>query len=88
MLKVGYDKVPATNNSTREFKPLDYTGVEYDKDGLADASKYIPSDYDLVYLKTNFGNIKNGWWAGNEFFCRKLLDGEKVLKWKKNKDMI
>lgn len=80
MLKVGLSKNPDTN------RILNYPQVKYDLDGWADASVYLPKEFDLVYLRCEESNkTVRGW------FCGKYWDGlrykdQKVLYWKRCDD--
>ena len=85
MLRVGHSKILMPNGGT---KILDYLMVEVDENGFADASKYAPVEYDLLYLITDKGFRKNGWWCGNSYYSHRLKNDETVISWKKNKDMV
>jgi hypothetical protein len=85
MLRVGHSKIPLPNGGT---KILDYLMVEVDEEGFADSSKYSPLEYDLLYLITDQGKRKNGWWCGNSYYSHRLHPDENVIAWKKNKDML
>jgi hypothetical protein len=58
-----------------------YSLVEYGDNGWADANKYLPLEYDLVYVKLK-EKILMGWrsmgkWIGLRF------DNEPVYAWKR-----
>ncbi len=63
-----------------------YKHIEYDNEGWADADKFHPIDFDLLYLKLEgvIGTIR-GWCCGHVWDGLKY-NGEKVLKWKFIKD--
>ena len=65
---------------------ISYRHVRFDEDGWADASKWLPADYDLVFLKLERGPTIAGWAYGNEFLGLKLKDDDKVLYWKRKPD--
>jgi hypothetical protein len=61
-----------------------YVDVPLDKDGYADASEYLPVEYDLMYLKIEGKGIKPGWWNGNRWDGLNIKPDDKVLYWKRN----
>jgi len=78
MQKVGNKLSP---NSDRYFT---YPMVEYDEDLWADASKFLPLEYDLLYLKIeNKKSIIRGWYTGYGWDGAKFEENDKVLCWKK-----
>lgn len=79
MKKVGRDKFITKSRKVRKFS---YKDVKYDEDGWADASKYQPIDFDLVFMKTTEGKVKSGWIATNVWEGIRLRPEEKVIKWK------
>lgn len=80
-----YLKVGRKVHETDE-KYFTYKQVEYDKEGWADADKFHPVDFDLLYLQIegSTGTLR-GWCSGNAWDGLKY-NGEKVLKWKFVKD--
>lgn len=64
-----------------------YNNVKYDKNGWADAKKYLPGEYDLLKVKLKSGVIKSAWLSNNKFDGLKLKDDEEVLFWTRNKSM-
>lgn len=64
----------------------EYRHVTYDEDGWADASKWLPADYDLVFMKTERGPTLPGWSYGNGFEGMRLKSTDKVLYWKHKPD--
>ncbi len=62
-----------------------YPMVKYDCDGWADASKYSPIDYDLLFLKIEGlkGTIR-GWCSQNRWDGMKWKEGYKVKYWKRS----
>lgn len=63
-----------------------YKDVKYDEDGWADANKYLPADYDLVYLKIEDQPCVCGWSAGNSWDGLQVKKEDKVLFWKRKFD--
>lgn len=63
--------------------PLSYRRVEKDKDGWADADKFLPEDFDLVQMKTSTGKIFVGWLVGNGWDGLKIKPTDVVVKWRK-----
>lgn len=63
-----------------------YTNLPLSPEGWVDATKFYPLPYDLceLYLKDK---IRTGWWTGQGWFGRRLKQDEKVLFWKKEKEM-
>ena len=76
MLKVG---MPKENT---------YSKVEFDKDGWADASKFIPRDFDLCELKLKDRKARPGWALGPNWDGLNMKPEFEVLYWKifKEKD--
>ena len=65
-------------------KLLDYSRVEYDKRGFADASRFLPIEFELCNLKTTIGTIVPGWWDGVSFYSHKIKNRDlKVVAWEK-----
>lgn len=62
----------------------DYSMVEFDKDGWADAKRFIPADFDLCLLKIK-GKNKNepGWASGRNWDGLRIKKDDEVLFWKR-----
>lgn len=73
MIKVGVDKIA-------------YHNLKYDANGWADASKYLPKDYDLVWMKIEHKRNKSGWINGKEWNAIGLKDSDVVLYWKRRRE--
>lgn len=69
------------------FTKLSYDDVKYNKDGWADATKYAPSRFEIVVLKTK-NKMANGWYQGGEWFSRKWGKNLQVLQWKPSKEIF
>lgn len=61
-----------------------YTDVDFDKNGWADATKYLPDEFDLCYLRTDSG-MKIGWFCGNGWDGKTVEKWDVITKWKRNK---
>ena len=61
-----------------------YRNVRYHPGGWADAKQFYPTNYDLLYLKTNKEGIKAGWKSPHGWDGLKIEAGEEVLFWKRN----
>lgn len=67
-------------------KPFIYKDVIFDEDDWADASKYLPLDYDLCYCKGKHGTL-SGWHNGNTWDGSKITPDFEVLYWRMNYDV-
>lgn len=76
---------PVKVNSFSPTKLFRYCQVIYEEDNWADSTKYLPADFDLVFLKTDKG-IKNGWHTGIGWDGKNVKADEKVYLWKLNYD--
>ena len=59
-----------------------YNRVVSDDDGWADASKFLPADYDLCEIMTDEGK-KNGWCHGRSWDGYKIEQGDKIISWRR-----
>jgi len=75
--KVGLTRLK--NNAPSFF----YRDVIYDKEGWADASKYLPEDYDLVFLKIEGKDICHGWSTGQNWDGCNIKRSDNILSWKR-----
>lgn len=80
-MKVGRDKI--SKPRLREFS---YRDIFYDEDGWADATKYLPEDFDLITMKMKNGDYKSGWSIGNSWRGARLRKDDEVLYWKRKSD--
>lgn len=67
-------------------KDIGYKSIKFDADKWADASEYLPMEFDLCYLKTNERTF-SGWHTGFCWDGLKIKPRENVLFWKLNYDM-
>ena len=84
MRKVGKDIV--INKKTNKKRKFSYTDVKYDDEKWADASEYLPADFDLVFLRIQDKPITSGWINGIKWEGLKVIEADKVLYWKKRKE--
>jgi len=66
-------------------KKFTYTKVLYQKDGWADATKFLPLKYDLVNIKFEKKTV-HGWWDGLNWIGLKITPEDKALAWNKKED--
>lgn len=74
--------VANTGRKTKE-KEYFYRDVQYDIDGWADATKWLPADYDLVIMRLKNRPTIVGWSVGKEWISLRLKDNDTVLQWRK-----
>jgi hypothetical protein len=79
MIKVGITKITPKDKKKRKAT---YSDVEFDDDGWADASKYLPENYDLVRFKTANATY-NGWSRGRKWDGLRVEGQQEVLYWKR-----
>lgn len=61
-----------------------YNDVQYDPDKWADASKFLPGDFDLVFLKVDGQKKKVPAWSnGQKWDGANFREEYNVLYWKK-----
>lgn len=66
-----------------QFVRFSYRDVVYDDDDWADASRFLPADYDMMSLKLDTGRKIPGWIQGNQWEALRLKPGNQVLFWKR-----
>jgi hypothetical protein len=71
----------------KRTKKYSYIHVETDERGWADAKKYLPVPFDLVYVDDG-EKIVTGWWSGTFWDGLRLKKDTKVIKWKRERDYI
>lgn len=66
-----------------------YKNVVYDSERFADATKYLPKDYDICDLKVQqeAGKIFSGWHTGTGWDGRKLLKDYTVTHWRRREEI-
>jgi len=81
MFKVGKDVI--YDHKKRKKRNFLYDDVIYDNDQWADAKKYLPADYDLLYLKIeNHPRILPGWSVGKKWDGLDIKQDYKITHWK------
>lgn len=84
MIKVGVHKVPYVNKKGEDsLRYVTYADIKYDLDGWVDSQKFLPADYDLVYLKIKDKPTKFGWIVGKRWDGLRVLNEDEVLYWKR-----
>jgi hypothetical protein len=82
-MKVGLDEV--YDEKTGKKRKFTYSDVEYDADKWVDASKFLPADFDLVFIKSlSRKEAISGWSIGKKWDGLHIKPEEKILFWKKN----
>lgn len=71
-----------TKKRKSNFRKAEYRDCKFDIDGWADSKKYLPKDFDLVYMKTK-DKTCHGWHCGNIWDGLKIQPEYNVLYWKK-----
>ena len=83
MLKVGTDLI--FDKKKGKERKISYADIPYDEDGWVDSSKFLPADFDLVYLKSpNHIKTVSGWWSGKIWDGLNIAPDDEVLYWKRN----
>lgn len=80
MIKIGTLRDSIRKNKKKGYWA--YSDIETDKDGWADASKFLPADCDLVYLRTENDKTKKGWHCGNQWDGLHLSKKDVIKFWK------
>lgn len=62
---------------------MEYLDVEYDQNGWADPSKFLPADCDLMCLKLQNGKQVNGWLVGDRWEGLKKKKTDRVVAWRR-----
>lgn len=84
MRKVGVDFIPTTKRKRR----ISYKDIkdEYDEDGWMDANKYMPGNYDLMFLKVKDKGILSGWAIGKSWDGLTIKPDDEVIAWKRKSE--
>lgn len=73
------------DKKTQKLRKFTYQDVTYDSDGWADAEKFKPCNYDLVYIKAlNKRKIITAWKTPNSWDGFRLPADGNVLYWKRH----
>jgi hypothetical protein len=81
--KVGVISTIVNKRGIEVKKQVGYQDVPYDKDGWADASLFLPREFDLVRLKTSTNKEVNGWLSTTMWDGLKLKKSDQVVGWKR-----
>ena len=77
------EKTVVEDKKTGKQRKFGYRDIPFDQDGWADAKKYLPEDYDLMFLKTK-DKTYNGWSIGTKWDGKSIDSDAEVLYWKRN----
>ncbi len=83
MKKLGVDIIfdPKKNVNRK----ISYNDIEYDADRWCDASRFMPADFDLVYLKfSDDRKIRSGWSIGKIWDGLNINPEVKITYWKRH----
>jgi len=64
-----------------------YREVPFDIDGWALASRYLPADYDMMYMRCDDERTIPGWCNGTKWLGMRLRD-QKVIAWKRKPEEV
>jgi hypothetical protein len=81
-------KVVINTGKKSKEKQYFYRNVDYDAEGWADAKKWLPADYDLVYMKIRGKPTIVGWSVGKEWLGLRLKDGDVITSWRRKPDEL
>lgn len=94
-IKVGLIKkyIPTVDKKTGRTKkmPVFYSYIKdviYDIDGWADAKRFLPEDFDLVYLRLKRNRTIPGWINGLSWHGSRLKTNDEVLFWKRKEEEL
>lgn len=87
IIKVG-DPMPG-QHGIRTRKRWSYKHCCFDHEMFADATKYLPRDFDMcdVKVQQEANKIFSAWHTGNGWDGRKLLPEHVVTKWRRKEDI-
>jgi hypothetical protein len=60
-----------------------YKDIQFDIDGWADSKRFLPDDFDLVYMRLKREKTVAGWIAGTIWIGLRLKPDDKVIAWKR-----
>lgn len=80
--KVGRDVVKYEKNGEPKKRKFSYRDVVYDEDKWVDAKKFLPADFDLMFLKTK-DKTYPGWSSGVKWDGLNVPKNLEVLYWKR-----
>lgn len=80
--KVAQDVVKYEKNGELKKRRLNYQDVKYDADGWVDAKKFLPADFDLLFMKNKKCTYR-GWSHGTKWDGLNVPEDIEVLYWKR-----
>jgi hypothetical protein len=89
MVKVGDIKAYTSSKDSKTGKLVrkkilyNYQDVQYDIDGWVDSKKYLPEDFDLVYMRLKREKVIPGWISGTSWLGLRLKPDDEVTFWKR-----
>lgn len=63
-----------------------YKDVEYDIDGWADCARFLPDDYDFVFMRLLRNKTIAGWISGYTWTGLRLKQDDVVVFWKRKEE--
>jgi len=66
-----------------KLKTFRYRDIEYVYDYWVDVNKFLPDDYDIVYLQLTDGRGVTGWLSGNTWEGLRLKPEDEIVLWKR-----
>jgi hypothetical protein len=79
--KITKNEETGKSKKTRIF--YSYQDFEYDIEGWAESKKYLPDDFDLVYMRLEREKTIPGWINGSIWCGLRLKPQDKVIFWKR-----
>ncbi len=80
--KVGLDVVKYEKNGEPKKRKFSYQDVQYDEDKWVGAKKFLPADFDLLFMKTK-DKTYPGWSVGKKWDGLNVPENLEVLYWKR-----
>lgn len=74
---------PETGRTKKTPVFFTYRDVQYDIDGWADCARYLPEDFDLVFMRLKREKTIPGWISGRSWSGLRLKNDDVVLFWKR-----
>ncbi len=83
MIKVGHDNI--FDEKKQKTRKVSYSDIQYDGERWANASEFLPYDFDMVYLNVQ-GSKKNkpGWINGEKWDGLNIKPEDTILRWKRH----
>lgn len=83
MIHVGHVKEKIRNGDKTKTIYYTYPDVKTEADGWVNPEKYLPADFDLVWLQTEKGKTYPGWYAGAGWDGRQYDRTDRIVRWKR-----